>query len=168
MSSHTWRGGDCFNNPKNESTEGQNIKNCNMESHSGHGYYYLTRGWGWDYRCGCGSYKVPCLTNPFPTLFIQQAPTIAPPNALSTVTNTHTYSVIPIQTYIVIPMNIIRGEKNSQRLYNKVVYCKAVYINDIHCCETAADAKMLPTWHCNVQILILIISIHVSILRMEL
>ena len=104
-----------------------------MENHSGCRYHYSTRGQGCGYGQGHGSYHVPCLTNPFPTLFIQQAPTIAPPNALSTVTNTDTSSVIPTQTYEGIPMNINRGEKDSQRLYDNVVYCKAVYINDIHC-----------------------------------
>ena len=60
---------------------------------------------------------------------------------LSTVTNIDTSSVVPIQTYVVNPMNNIRGEKNSQRVYNDAVYFETVYINDIHYCETAADAK---------------------------
>ena len=38
-------------------------------------------------------------------------------------------------------MNNNRGEKNSIPLYGNVLCCKAVYINDIHCCETATDAK---------------------------
>ena len=41
MSSHTW--GDCFNNPKNKTAEGQNINPHNIESQNRHGYYYLTR-----------------------------------------------------------------------------------------------------------------------------
>ena len=39
------------------------------------------------------------------------------------------------------PINNNRGEKNSRRLYDNVVHCKAVYIDYIDCCETAADAK---------------------------
>ena len=74
-------------------------------------------------------------------MFIQQAPTIVPTDAISNVTNTDTSSVVPTQTYVVKPINNNRGVKNSQRLYGDVVHCKAVYINDIHCCETAADAK---------------------------
>ena len=65
----------------------------------------------------------------------------SPTDALSTVTNTDTSSVVPTPTYVVNHLNNYRGEENSRRLYNDVVYCKAVYINDIYCCETAADAK---------------------------
>ena len=39
------------------------------------------------------------------------------------------------------PINNNRGEKHSRRLYDDVVHCKAVYINNIYCCEAAADAK---------------------------
>ena len=42
MSSHTW--GDCFNNPKNKTSEGQNNNLHSMETHSGHGYHFSTRG----------------------------------------------------------------------------------------------------------------------------
>ena len=42
MSSHTW--GDCFNNPKNKASEGQNSNLHSMEGHSGCRYYYSTRG----------------------------------------------------------------------------------------------------------------------------
>ena len=63
--------------------------------------------------------------------------------SLSTVTNTDTSTVAPTQTYMVKPMNNNKGENNSRWLNNNVVYCKAVYIDDIHSCETAADAKNL-------------------------
>ena len=139
MSSHTW--GDCFNNPKNKASEGQNSNPHSMETHSGHGYHYSTRGQGRGFGCGHGSYNVPCLTNPFPTLYIQQVPTNVPTDAISIVTNTDTSSVVPTPTYVVKHVNNNRGEKNSQRLYGNVVHCKAVYIDDIHCCETAAEAK---------------------------
>jgi hypothetical protein len=131
--------GDCFSDPKNKASEGHNSNLHSTENHSGCRYHFSTRGQG----CGQGhgSYHVPCLTNPFQTLYIQQAPTDAPLNVLSTVTNTDTSSVVPTPTYVVKPVNNNRGEKNSQRLYDNVVYCKAVYINDIYCCETAADAK---------------------------
>ena len=112
-----------------------------MEGHSGRGYHYSTRGRGRGYGHGCGSYNVPRLTNPFPTLYIQQAPTNVPTDAISNVTNTDTSSVVPTQKYVVKPIHNNRGEKNSQRLYEDVIYCKADYIDNIHCCETAADAK---------------------------
>ena len=114
MSSHTW--GDCFNNPKNKASEGQNSNLHSMENHSERGYHYLARGQGWGYGCGHGSFNVPCLTNPFPTLYIQLAPTYAPQDALSTVTNAVTSSVVPSPTYVVKPLNNKRGEKNSQWL----------------------------------------------------
>ena len=112
-----------------------------MEGHSGRGYQYSTKGQGWGFGRGRGSFNVPCLTNPFPTLYIQQAPTNVPTDALSTVTNTDTSSVVPTPTYVVKHVNNNRGEKNSRRLYDDVVHCKAVYIDDIHCCKTAAEAK---------------------------
>jgi hypothetical protein len=64
-----------------------------------------------------------------------------PTDAIATVTNTSTSSVVPTQTYVVKPINNNRGEKNSQRLYSNVVHCKGVYMDDIHCCETAADVE---------------------------
>ena len=112
-----------------------------METHSVRGYHYSTKGQGRGYGCGHGAFNVPCLTNPFPTLDIQHVPTNPPPDAISTVTNMDTSSVVPTPTYVVKPLNNNRGEKNSQRLYDDVVYCEAVYINYIYCCETAADAK---------------------------
>ena len=144
MSSHTWE--DCYNNPKNETSEGQHFNNNpNEESHSGQRYYYTYRGWGQGQgqECGWGSYNVPHLSNPSPTLYIQQACTNVPLDAMSAVTNTDTYTVAPTQTYMVKPMNNNKGENNSRWLNNNVVYCKAVYIDDIHSCETAADAKNL-------------------------
>ena len=139
MSSHTW--GNCFNNPKNKASEGQNSNLHSMETHSGCGYHYSTRGQGCGFGCGHGSYNVPCLTISFPTSYIQQALTNVPTDAISNVTNTDTSSVVPTPTYVVKPLNNNRGEKNSQRLYDDVVDCKAVYNDDIYCCETAADAK---------------------------
>ena len=38
-------------------------------------------------------------------------------------------------------MNNNRGENNSRWLYNNVVYCESVNIDNIHCCDTAADVK---------------------------
>ena len=99
MSSHTW--GDSFNNPKNNTAEGQNINPRTMESHSGHRYYYSTRGQGRGYGHECSSFNVPCLTNPFPTLYIQQALINVPLDVLTTTTNTDTSSVVPIQICIV-------------------------------------------------------------------
>ena len=109
MSSH--KSGDFFNIPKNKAAEGQNTNDHNIERHNGHRYYYLARGQGWG--CGCGLYNVPCLTSPFPTFFIQQAPTNVPMDDISTVTNTDTSSVIPKQTYMDKPMNYNRCEKNG-------------------------------------------------------
>ena len=84
-----------------------------MENHSGRGYHYSTRGRGRGFGHGCGSYNVPHLTNPFPALHIQQAPTNVSTDAISNVTNTDTSSVIPTPTYVVKPLNNNRGEKNS-------------------------------------------------------
>ena len=142
MSSHTW--GDCFNNPQNKTSESQHINtNPNKDSHFRHRKYSFPRGQGCGrgYRHRHGSYNVSCLPNPFPTLYIQQAPTNVPPDALSTVTNTDTSTIAPPQTYMVKPMNNNRGENNSQRLYNDVIYCESVNIDNIHYCDTVADAK---------------------------
>ena len=64
---------------------------------------------------GRDSYKVSCLTNPFPTLYIahQLAPTSVPPDALSTLTNTDTSSIVPNQTCVVKAINNNKGEKIS-------------------------------------------------------
>ena len=144
MSSHTW--GDCCNNPKNKTSEGQHNNNNNdpnKDSHYRHRNYSFPRGQGHGhgYRHGRGSYNIPCLPNLFLTLYIQQAPTNVPLDALSTVTNTDTSTIAPPQTYMVKPMNNNRGENNSRWLYNNVVYCESVNIDNIHCCDTAADAK---------------------------
>jgi hypothetical protein len=101
-------------------------------------------------------------------LFIQQALTNVPIDAFSNVTNTDTSPIVPTPTYVVKPLNNNRSEKNSQRLYSHVVYCKAVYIDDIYCYETAADAKNVAKLALPCAILILIISTHISIHRMEL
>ena len=74
-------------------------------------------------------------------MFLQQVPTNAPLDAISNVTNTDTSSVAPTTTYVVKLMTNNRGEENSQRLYGNVIYYKAVYIDDIYCCEAAADMK---------------------------
>ena len=142
MSSHTW--GDCYNNPKNKTSEGQhNNNNPNKDSHFRHGNYSFPRGQGrgHGYGCRCGSYNVPYLPNPCPTLYIHQDPTNVPPDTLSTVTNTDTSTIAPPKRYMVKPMNNNRGENNSHWLYNDVVYCESVNIDNIHYCDTAADAK---------------------------
>ena len=134
ISSHTW--GDCYNSPKNKTSEGQHSNKCNNESHNECKEYFSPRGQG----CGRGSYYVPWLPNPFPISYIQQAPRNVPPDVLSTVTNTDTSSVVPNQTYVIKLMNNNRGEKNSRRLYSNVIYCESVYSNDISCCDTVTDA----------------------------
>ena len=62
--------------------------------------YYSTRGQGYDRGCGHNYDDTPWLTNPFPTLYIEQAPSNAPTNALSTVTNTDN-STVGSPTYVV-------------------------------------------------------------------
>lgn len=52
----------------------------------------------------------PHLPNPIPTLYIQQAPTNDPQDALATVTNTNTSTVIPTQMQRVKPMSNNRGD----------------------------------------------------------
>ena len=94
MSTHTW--GDCFNNPKNKVSEGPNNKIQHNKKH-GQGYFYLTRGRG----RGCHFYNAPCLPNPFPTLYIKQASTNTPTDALSMVTNTDNSNMSNKQTYMV-------------------------------------------------------------------
>ena len=74
-----------------------------MDSQSERRYHYSTRGQGRGYGCGSDSCNDPCLTKPFPTLYIHQAPTNAPPDAFSIVTNIDTSSVVPTPTYVVKP-----------------------------------------------------------------
>ena len=135
MSTHTW--GDCFNNPKNKVTEGPNNKIQHERNH-GQGHFYLTRGQGCGQGQGCHFYNAPCLPNPFPTLYIEQAPTNTPTDALSTVTNTDYSNMSNNQTYMVKHIQKPnRGETHSQWLYDNVVNCKAVNMEDINCCKTA-------------------------------
>jgi hypothetical protein len=57
MYSQTW--GDCFNIPKNKTSDGQQNNNHNKESHNWHGYYYSYRGQGCGQWQGHGSYNAP-------------------------------------------------------------------------------------------------------------
>ena len=63
-------------------------------------------------------------------------------DTVSTVTNTNNLNTNNKQTYVLKTFknqpNI--GENNSQWLHNNVVNCESVYLNEIHCCESAADA----------------------------
>ena len=121
--------------------EDQHDNTQNNVNHYGHGHFYVARGQGPGQGRGHYNNNAPPLPNPFPTLYIKQAPTNAPPDALSTVTTTNNSTIGNNQTYFLKHIKKPnRGEKNSRRLYNDVVNCKAVYIHDIHCCETAADA----------------------------
>ena len=139
MSSHTW--GDCFNNPKNKALDGQHDNTRHNAHHYSRGSYYMSRGRGCGLGQGRHSNNVPLLTNPFPTLYIEQAPANTPLDALSTVTNTNNSASGNNQAHILKQIKKPnRGEKDSRQLYNNVVKCETVYINDIYCCETAADA----------------------------
>ena len=139
MSSHTW--GDCFNIPKNKALDGQHDNTRHNVNHYSRGCYYMSRGRGHGQGLGHHSNNVPLLTNPFPTLYIEQAPANTPLDALSTVTNTNNSATCNNQAYILKHIKKPnRGEKNSRWLYDDVVNCDAVYINDIYCCETATNA----------------------------
>ena len=168
--SHTW--GDCFNNPNDTTNEGQNSNNCNLESHSGCRYYFSTRGQGCGHGhrhgCGHGSYNAPCLPNPFITLYIQQAPTNDPPDELSTVTNTDTSTVAPTQTYVVKHMNNNRGEKIADGYTTMLFTAKQFTLIIYIAVKQLLMQKIMPAWHCHVQILILIISTHIYIHRMKI
>ena len=81
-------------------------------------FYSNQRGRG----SGCGYYNPRQLTS-VPTLYIQQGPaTNTTTDALSTVTNTDTSSIIPNQEYTITQMNTNRGEINSRELYDDVVF----------------------------------------------
>jgi hypothetical protein len=55
--SHKW--GDCFNNLKNKTSEGQhNNNNLNKKHHNRHRNYSFPRGQRRGHRCGCGSCNV--------------------------------------------------------------------------------------------------------------
>ena len=141
MSSHTW--GDCFNNPKNKILNDQHDNTWHNAYHYSQGSSYVSRGRGRGQGHGRGNYSnnVHLLTNPFPTLYIEQAPANTQLDALSTVTNTNNSASGNNQAYILKQIKKPnRGEKNSQQLYDDVINCEAVYIDDIHCCETAANA----------------------------
>ena len=87
-------------------------------------------GWG-AYYSSCGSrgcgYHTPQIATPFPTLYIQQAPSNnVLPDALSTVTNADTSSVTPNTTYDIQQKPSNQGEINSQWLYDDIIYCDTV------------------------------------------
>ena len=114
----------------------------NTQSNAHHykgGNFYVSRGCGHGQGCGCFNNNYPCLTNPFPTLYIEQAPESTSPEALSTVTNTNNSKKSNKQTYVLkhFKNQPNRGEKNSQWLHDDVVNCEAVNIEDINCCKTA-------------------------------
>ena len=135
MSTHTL--GDCFNNPKNKVSEGPNNKIQHERNH-GQGYFYSTRGRGRRQGCERHFYNAPRLPNPFPTLYIEQAPTNTPTDALSMVTNTDNSNMSNKQTYMVKHIQKPnRGENHSRWLHDEVVNCEAVNIEDINCCKTA-------------------------------
>jgi hypothetical protein len=95
---HNW--GDCINNPRNKSAGGrhggQHSHGHDIGGRLGWGTYYSSCG-----GCGCG-YHTPQIATPFPTLYMQQAPSNnALPDALSTVSNADTSSVIPNATYVI-------------------------------------------------------------------
>ena len=70
--------------------EGQHDNTQNNESHNGHVNFYFPIGQGCGQGCRHGHYNNNslCLPNLFPTLYIKQAPTNAPLDSLSTVSNT--------------------------------------------------------------------------------
>ena len=134
----THTSGDCFNNPKNNNTSGRNINNRNRGGRTGRRSYYYNQG-GW--RFGQG-YSNHCQLTSIPTLYLQQDPaTNTSADVLSTVTNTDTSSTIPKQTYIVKPININRGEKNSCELYDNVNFCDT----DMKICIINCDTVVLET-----------------------
>lgn len=135
MSSHTW--GDCFNNPKNKALDGPN-NNAQHGKNHGQGYFYLTRGWEQGHGYGHHFYSAPHIPNPFPTLYIEQAPTNAPMDALSMVSNTNNCNMSNNQTYDVKDIQKPnRGEIHSQWLYHDAVDCETVQIKDFTCCESS-------------------------------
>ena len=138
MASHAW--GDCFNNPKNKTSESQYNNNCNQDRQYGRGYNYSTRGRGNGHGRGNNNRNLPQITNPYPSLYIEQAPGNNVPDTLSTVTNTDNSTAAPNQTYVIKPISNKRGEKNSRRLHDNVVNCDTVHLDEMKCCESAADA----------------------------
>ena len=54
--------------------------------------------------------------------------------------NTDNSTVVPHQTYVIKPVSNKRGEKNSQRLHDHVVYGDTIHLNEIKCCESATIA----------------------------
>ena len=75
----------------------------NSQSNAHHykgGNFYVSRGHGRVQGCGCFNNNYPCLTNPFPTLYIEQTPESTSPEALSTVTNTNNSNKSNKQTYV--------------------------------------------------------------------
>ena len=111
MASHAW--GDCFNNPKIKTSESQYNNNRNQDRQYGCSYNYSTRGCGNGYGRGHNNRNLPQITNPYPSLYIEQAPENNVPDTLSTVTNTDNFTVAPHQTYVIKTISNKRGEKNS-------------------------------------------------------
>ena len=103
--------GDCFNNTKNKALDGQHDNTQHNVNHYEHDSSYVSRGQG----CGQGCYtiNVPLLTNPFPTLYIEQAPANTPPDALSTVTNTNNSASGNNQAYI---LKLIKKPKRGGKI----------------------------------------------------
>ena len=140
MSSHTW--GDCHNNPKNKAMGGQHNNTQSNAHHYKGGNFYASRGCRRGQGHGHFNNNYPCLTNTFPTLYIKQTPESTSPEALSTVTNTDNSNTSNKQTYVLkhFKNQPNRGENNSQELNSNVVNCESVYLDEILCCESAAEA----------------------------
>lgn len=138
MTSYTW--GGCFNNPMNKTLERQN-SNTQHDNNHGHGHFYSTRGQGRGQGPKHHFYNTPLLSNPFPILFIEQASTNTPPDALSTVANTNNASMGNNQSYVIKHIQKSnRGEKNIHHLNDNVINCESIYIKGISCCNTTNDA----------------------------
>ena len=101
MSFQTW--GDCYNNPKNKTMGGQHNNTQSNELHYKLGNFYVSRGCGRGQGCGHFNNNYPCLPNPFPTLYIEQAPASTYLEALSTVTNTYNSNTSNKQTHVLKP-----------------------------------------------------------------
>ena len=81
-------------------------------------------------------YNTPCHFTSFPTLYIQQDPTIyTTSNALSTLTNTDTYSTISAQVYVNVSIPTTRGET-----HNNVGLCEIDMMNHTFTRDTVVYA----------------------------
>ena len=138
MSSHTL--GDCHNNLKNKAMGGQHNNTQSNAHHYKGGNLYVSRGCGCGQGCGHFNNNYPRLPNPFPTLYIEQAPGNRLLNALSTVMNTDNSNKSNEQTYVLkhFKNQPNRDENNSRELNDNVVNCESVHLDEIKCCESAA------------------------------